>query len=87
MILLGRVQGFCSINAKKLALEQRKTVLKALACKDDCVVQYTLFITLSVEKNGEGQAAKDEDHAQNENDGGKCKDRTVCENLVGDLGR
>jgi len=43
LILLGRVEGFCGINAKKLALEQRKTVLKALACKDDCVVQYTLI--------------------------------------------
>jgi hypothetical protein len=42
-ILLGEVQGFCGKTAKNLALEQRKTVLKALACKDNCVVQYTLF--------------------------------------------
>ena len=36
-------QVFCGIIAKTPALEQRKTVLKALACKDNCDVQYTLF--------------------------------------------
>ena len=44
MILVGKVQGFCGETAKNLALEQRKIVLKALACKDDCVVQYTLYM-------------------------------------------
>ena len=43
LILVGRVQGFCDKIAKTLALEQRKIVLKALACKDNCVVQYTLY--------------------------------------------
>jgi len=42
LILGGKVQGFCGKTAKILALEQRIIVLKALACKDNCVVQYTL---------------------------------------------
>ena len=42
-ILGGKVQDFCGKTAKILALEQRITVLKALAFKDICVVQYTLF--------------------------------------------
>ena len=43
LTLEGKVQGFLRFHRKILALEQRKTVLKALACKDNCVVQYTLF--------------------------------------------
>ena len=43
LILVGRLQGFCDKIAKTLALEQRITVLKALAFKDICVVQYALF--------------------------------------------
>jgi len=35
---------------KLLALEQRKTVLKALACKDDCVVQHTLSYVAQTER-------------------------------------
>ena len=37
-----KVQGFLRKNRKNLAHEQRKTALKALACKGFCVVQYTL---------------------------------------------
>jgi len=42
-----KVQGFCGKTAKILALEQRKTALKALACKGFRVVQYTLFSQLN----------------------------------------
>jgi hypothetical protein len=46
-MLEGKVQGFLRFHRKSLALGQRKIVLKALACKDDCVVQYTLCIFLT----------------------------------------
>ena len=42
-----KVQGFCGKTAKTLALEQRKTALKALAFKGFCVVQYTLYSVLA----------------------------------------
>ena len=51
-----------------LALEQRKTLLKALARKDDCVVQYTLYRNRTLMcKEGGGYPTIDRGGAKNIN--------------------